>query len=117
MCGVFNVTIPDIMCNHSNRRWDQDVLCPSKKICMFCHQFNMLYKICITFLTVYIFSFVVLMTIKNIYSETTNPTEREDDIIISESNLCCTCGPNNNDKVVIRNRFIKCIFYLLLCRL
>ena len=68
-------------------------------------------------MTGYSFSFVVLITIKNIYSETTNATEREDDITISESNLCCTCGPDNNDKVVIRNRFINCIFYLLLCRL
>ena len=29
-CGDFNVTTSNIMCNHSNRRWDQDVQCPGK---------------------------------------------------------------------------------------
>ena len=29
-CGDFNVTTSNIMCNHSNRRWDQDVLCPGR---------------------------------------------------------------------------------------
>ena len=29
-CGDFNATTSSIMCNISNRRWDQDVLCPGK---------------------------------------------------------------------------------------